>query len=101
MTWRLESEFLLTAIAFSFVMTWVFNRTGESLPLAMLLHTGVNNFFSFAAAGMFPELTQQDTTQAFLCASVGAALVVLIATRGRLGYGTVAAVSGARPDATV
>ncbi|MFF7144890.1 CPBP family intramembrane glutamic endopeptidase [Streptomyces nodosus] len=99
-TWEQPVEFILTAIAFSFVMTWVFNRTGESLPLAMLLHTGVNNFFSFAAAGMFPELTQQDTVQAFLVASLVVAAVVLTATRGRLGYRKPSAVTGAHPEAT-
>ncbi|WP_151774766.1 hypothetical protein [Streptomyces abyssomicinicus] len=86
MTWQQPLEFVLTAIAFSFVMTWVFNRTGESLPLAMLLHAGVNNYFSIAAAGLFPGLTHQDTGRAFLFASVAVALVVLIATRGRLGH---------------
>lgn len=85
-TWETPVEFIITAIAFSFVMTWVFNRTGESLPLVLLLHAGVNNFFSFAAAGMFPTLTQQGTTQAFLFASIAIAFTVLLATRGRLGY---------------
>ncbi|MFG1702653.1 CPBP family intramembrane glutamic endopeptidase [Nonomuraea sp. M3C6] len=100
LTWEQPVEFIITAIAFSFVMTWVFNRTGESLPLAMLLHTGVNNFFSLAAAEMFPRLTQQDTTQAFLFASIAVALVVLIATRGRLGYRPAHSVDGALPEAT-
>lgn len=45
-------EFMLTAVAFSFVMTWVFNRSGESMPMVMLLHTSVNNFFSMAYTGM-------------------------------------------------
>lgn len=79
-------EFVGTCVAFSVVMTWVFNRTGESLPLAMLLHTGVNTFFSFAWSGMFPSLPAQDTTNAFLLASVVVALSVLVVTRGRLGY---------------
>lgn len=79
-------EFLITCVAFSVVMTWVFNRTGESLPLAMLLHTGVNNFFSMAWAQLFPGLHQQDSTIAFLLAATTAALIVLGLTRGRLGY---------------
>ena len=32
-------------------MTWVFNRTGQSLPMAMLLHVSVNNF-----AGVWGEM---------------------------------------------
>jgi uncharacterized protein len=79
-------DFVATCIAFSFVMTWVFNRTGESLPLAMLLHTGVNTFFSVAFTQMFPTLTQQDTINAFLIGATAVALILLVATRGRLGY---------------
>lgn len=79
-------EFMGTCIAFSVVMTWVFNRTGESLPLAMLLHAGVNNFLSIAFSQMFPTLTRQDTTDAFLIGATAVALILLVATRGRLGY---------------
>ncbi|GAA3733660.1 type II CAAX endopeptidase family protein [Streptomyces tremellae] len=78
-------EFVATTIAFSYVMTWVFNRSGESMPLVMLLHTGVNNFFSLAFRPMFPSLPTSAITHAFLIASVAAALVLLLATRGRLG----------------
>ncbi|MFJ9710780.1 CPBP family intramembrane glutamic endopeptidase [Streptomyces sp. NPDC101234] len=84
-SWTTPLEFIATAIAFSFVMTWVFNRTGESLPLAMLLHCGVNNFFSLAWSDMFPSLSTSDAAHAFLLSSTIAAAVLLIATRGRLG----------------
>ncbi|MCP2169786.1 CPBP family intramembrane glutamic endopeptidase [Goodfellowiella coeruleoviolacea] len=84
--WTRPVEFIATCVAFSFVMTWVFNRTGESLPLAMLCHTGINNFFSVAFTEVFPTLdTAADTAHVFLLASTGAAIVLLIATRGRLG----------------
>ncbi|MGQ4515597.1 CPBP family glutamic-type intramembrane protease [Streptomyces sp. DW26H14] len=78
--------FLATTLCFSFAMTWVFNRSGESMPLVMLMHTSVNNFFSVAWTGMFPRLTDDDTTYAFLLASMAGALLVLVLTRGRLGY---------------
>ncbi|MFB7274985.1 lysostaphin resistance A-like protein [Streptomyces sp. NPDC056244] len=78
-------EFMATAIAFSFVMTWVFNRSGESMPLVMLLHTSINNFFSLAWMGMFPSLSSAQGTHAFLLASIAAALILLTTTRGRLG----------------
>ncbi|MHC3470102.1 CPBP family intramembrane glutamic endopeptidase [Streptomyces sp. 7R007] len=78
-------EFMATTLAFSTVMTWVFNRSGESMPLVMLLHTGVNNFFSLAWPDLFPSLSLADTTHAFLLASAAAALILLLATRGRLG----------------
>jgi membrane protease YdiL (CAAX protease family) len=80
------AEFVVSATMFSIVMTWVFNRTGESLPLAMLLHVSVNNFFSVAAPGVFPSLGQQDATHILLLASTAGAIILIIATRGRLGY---------------
>ncbi|WP_084703963.1 CPBP family intramembrane glutamic endopeptidase [Phaeacidiphilus oryzae] len=82
------AAFMATTICFSSVMTWVFNRSGESMPLVMLLHTGVNNFFSVAWSDMFPRLSEAAPTYAFLLASLAAALVLLITTRGRLGYRT-------------
>jgi membrane protease YdiL (CAAX protease family) len=85
-TWLTPIEFVATCVTFSIIMTWVFNRTGQSLPLAMLLHTSVNNFFSIAWSEMFPGLTARDTTHAFLLASTAVALVLLVTTRGRLGY---------------
>ncbi|MFJ6466098.1 CPBP family intramembrane glutamic endopeptidase [Streptomyces sp. NPDC091387] len=77
--------FMGTTLAFSFVMTWVFNRSRESMPLVMLLHTSVNNFFSVAWSDMFPSAEIESTTYAFLIASTLAAAVILLKTRGRLG----------------
>ncbi|MPY47800.1 CPBP family intramembrane metalloprotease [Streptomyces sp. K1PN6] len=77
--------FMGTTLAFSFVMTWVFNRSRESMPLVMLLHTSVNNFFSVAWSDMFPSAEIETTEYAFLIASALAAAVILAATRGRLG----------------
>ena len=84
-SWIGPVEFIATAMAISFVMTWVFNRTGESLPLAMLLHTSVNNFISLAWAAMFPSLSQGKAAHAMLLTFTAAALVLLVTTRGRLG----------------
>ncbi|MPY59961.1 CPBP family intramembrane glutamic endopeptidase [Streptomyces spongiae] len=78
-------KFVVTAIAFSFVMTWVFNRSGGSMPLVMLLHCGVNNYFSIAAADMFPWLSRESASNASLLALLTAALILLATTRGRLG----------------
>ncbi|MEV7088541.1 type II CAAX endopeptidase family protein [Streptomyces sp. NPDC093085] len=77
--------FMGTTLAFSFVMTWVFNRSRESMPLVMLLHTSVNNFFSVAWSDMFPSAGIETTIHAFLIASAVAAAVILLGTRGRLG----------------
>jgi len=85
-TWTTPVEFVATCVTFSITMTWVFNRSGESLPIAMLLHTSVNNFFSIVWSDMFPQLSIQDTSHAFLLGSATVALMVLLLTRGRLGY---------------
>lgn len=79
--------FLGFACVFSVVVTWVFNRTGQSLPLIMLLHVSVNNFMSIAYSDMFPSIATADYSgKVTLLAGTVAAFVVLIATRGRLGY---------------
>ncbi|MER6284902.1 CPBP family intramembrane glutamic endopeptidase [Streptomyces sviceus] len=83
--WTVPVEFLAMTITFSCVMTWVFNRSGESMPLVMLLHTGVNNFFSLAWSDMFPSLSDGDLAHALVLSTTAAALILLAATRGRLG----------------
>ncbi|MEF9915462.1 type II CAAX endopeptidase family protein [Streptomyces sp. P5-A9] len=84
-SWIKPTEFMATTIAFSIVMTWVFNKSGESMPLVMLLHCGVNNTFSTAWSDMFPSLATSDAAHAFFLAAVAGATILLIATRGRLG----------------
>ena len=64
----------------------MFNRTGQSLPLVMLLHVSVNNFSSVVWSEVFPSIGSDRTLVAQATAAVVAAAVVLIGTRGRLGY---------------
>lgn len=78
-------EFVATALLFRALMTWVFNKSGESMPPVMLLRCGVNDYFSIAWSDLFPSLSRTDVTHAFLLASLAGALIVLVATRGRLG----------------
>ncbi|MEU4570910.1 type II CAAX endopeptidase family protein [Nonomuraea sp. NPDC023979] len=86
-TWMRIGEFFAFCCVFSVVVTWVFNRTGQSLPLVMLLHVGVNNFMSMAYAELFPSIASpEQASRVTLLAGTTAALVVLAATRGRLGY---------------
>ncbi|MBN9794517.1 CPBP family intramembrane metalloprotease domain-containing protein [Pseudonocardia sp. TMWB2A] len=84
--WTRPAAFVLFCLAFNIVMTWVFNRTGESLPMAMLLHVGVNNFASVVWSETFPALDVNRSMQAMAAGSVVVAVVVLAGTRGRLGY---------------
>ncbi|ANY10468.1 CAAX protease [Pseudonocardia sp. HH130630-07] len=84
--WVRPVAFTVFCVAFNLVMTWVFNRTGESLPLSMLLHVSVNNFASIVWADMFPTIDADGAIVAMAGGAVVAAVVVVAGTRGRLGY---------------
>lgn len=79
------AEFVLVALVLSVVITWLFNRTGESLPLVLLFHA---NFNTFAGAGwpyIFPALSPWPLP----LMGIGAVAVLLVVfTRGRLGAPT-------------
>jgi hypothetical protein len=81
--------FTLVGVELSILITWVFNHTQESLPLAMLIHASNNNLLSVLWPVIFGTL---DPSRGILLASAigyGAVAVVLIlVTRGRLGYPT-------------
>ena len=78
--------FTASCFMISFVITWVFNRTGQSLPVAMVLHAGVNNTASVLLPVMFPALPANQGLLPLLIAFSVAGVVVLAGTRGRLGY---------------
>lgn len=84
--WYRPVEFIAVCVALNVVMQWVFNRTGQSLPMAMLLHVSINNFASVVWSDMFPGLSTDYVQHALLLGSSVAAGVLLVATRGRLGY---------------
>jgi membrane protease YdiL (CAAX protease family) len=84
--WTRPVVFTVFCVAFNIVMTWVFNRTGESLPLAMLLHVSVNNFASVVWSDVFPTIDTEHALRAMAGGAVVAAAAVLVGTRGRLGY---------------
>jgi membrane protease YdiL (CAAX protease family) len=84
--WSRPLVFLVFCVAFSVVISWVFNRTGESLPIAMLMHVSVNNFASILWTDMFPSLDAERAMLATTAVTTVAAALVLLATRGRLGY---------------
>jgi membrane protease YdiL (CAAX protease family) len=86
-TWLTVGEFLASAVTFSVVITWVFNKTRQSLPLVMLLHVSVNTFFSLAFGEMFPSIADAaHMAHVQLLTATVAAIVLIVVTRGRLGY---------------
>lgn len=79
------TEFLVSAVALAIIITWVFNHTRGSLLLAMLVHTATD---SFPLASLFPP-SADITAHIVQIGLVGfgfLALVLLIVTRGKLGY---------------
>jgi membrane protease YdiL (CAAX protease family) len=84
--WTRPVFFTVFCIGFNVVMAWVFNSTGQSLPVAMLAHVSVNNFVSVIWGEMFPTVGESAVSIALAVSSVIAAVVVIVLTRGRLGY---------------
>lgn len=84
--WYRPLTLIAFCVALNVVMTWVFNRTGQSLPMAMLLHVSINNFASVAFEHMFPAISYDRVQLALVTASTVGAIIVFIATRGKLGY---------------
>jgi uncharacterized protein len=69
--------FVVSTVALSLLFTWVYNSTRGSLLVTILLHTAIN----------FPALTNtvlHGVVQVVMWG--GLALMLVIATRGRLGY---------------
>jgi membrane protease YdiL (CAAX protease family) len=87
-TWNQPVEFVAGCVPLSLVMTWVFNRSGQSLPLVMVLHASINSFYSLVWSGMFPTVSPSLTVHTQLIGSTTVALILIIATRGRLGLST-------------
>jgi CAAX protease family protein len=76
--------FLCSVILIAIIFTWVFNHTRGSLFIAILLHASIDT--SSALVPLFPGL---NTTGSDLAAVIGwgvPALLIVILTRGRLGY---------------
>ena len=70
-------------IAMTLIWTWFFNNAGQSVFFAMLVH-GVSN----AASGLIPQLPIDAPADPWFSFKTGAAfaLLLILFTRGRLGY---------------
>jgi membrane protease YdiL (CAAX protease family) len=75
--------FLVAAVAFSVIITWAFNHTRASLLLAILLHTSIN-FTQALTSDLFPSAAYNEVLPVSVFGLT--ALVIVVATRGRLGY---------------
>jgi membrane protease YdiL (CAAX protease family) len=77
--------FLLLVLSFSIIMTWIFNHTRGSLFAAISAHASVDA----PQAALLPLFPAVGVTSMLMGAAVGLgvpALLILILTRGQLGY---------------
>lgn len=84
--WITVGTFLLMAVAISYLITWVFNHTRESLPVALLLHASNNTVASLVLPELFADTHESWMLGAGVIGYGTVAVVLLIVTRGRLGY---------------
>jgi membrane protease YdiL (CAAX protease family) len=76
--------YALSGIALTFIYTWLFNNTKGSVLLAVLAHTSVDVFFVGQLFGA--PIVSGASTLPFVTGFVPAALLLVLVTRGRLGY---------------
>ena len=79
--------FIVMITLLTVVMTWVFNNAAGSLLITMLMHASFNTFADKFVAPLFPAPLLNDYALLPELVGFGAvAIVVVVATRGRLSY---------------
>jgi membrane protease YdiL (CAAX protease family) len=76
--------FVASTTAMTVVFTWVFNHTRASIFIAILLHASVDS--TGGLVNLFSAPLVQNHDPEVLLAFGSLALVLIVATRGRLGY---------------
>ncbi|WP_433796293.1 CPBP family intramembrane glutamic endopeptidase [Actinoplanes sp. CA-252034] len=87
-SWTHPVLFVLCCIPLSIVMTWIFNRTGQSLPIVMFFHAAINTTYTLVWAEVFTTLDGGDANLVNLIGAGAAAALLLVVTGGRLGLRT-------------
>jgi uncharacterized protein len=75
-------KFVLIAISFAIVTTWVFNNTKGSVFMAILVHASIDTF-SIPMGVLF---SPSDVANSLLLSFGVLVMVLVVLTRGRLGY---------------
>jgi uncharacterized protein len=75
-------KFVVIAITFAIVTTWVFNNTKGSVFMAILVHASIDTF-SIPVGGL---ASPSAVGNSILLSFGGLALVLVVLTRGRLAY---------------
>ena len=80
-------EFVIGITALAVTFTWVFSNTRGSLLLVMLLHASFNTAFNVFLLRLFPSFARHSPVfQSLYIVLVVVALLIILATRGRLSY---------------
>ncbi|MEJ2560592.1 MAG: type II CAAX endopeptidase family protein [Anaerolineae bacterium] len=82
---RIFPMFLLEVIALAIILTWVFNHTRGSIFISIAAHASINT----PEVVLVPLFLAVDYTSLILAGVIGfgvTALLIVILTRGRLGY---------------
>jgi len=75
-------KFVVIAIAFAIVTTWVFNNTKGSVFLAILVHASIDAF----SIPMGEVFSPSDVANSLLLSLLVLVMVLVVLTRGHLGY---------------
>ncbi len=78
--------FALALVGLRLVIIWVVNNTRGSVLIAVLTHASWNTFYSAALIGLFPVRSVLGSYLNLTIAAGAMALVIILLTRGRLGY---------------
>ncbi len=78
--------FTLAVVSLAVIMTWLYNHTQGSLFIAILAHAGVDAPEAAGWTVLFPAVSMIGLHWALLIAFGVPALLILVLTRGRLGY---------------
>lgn len=79
--------FVIMIVGLTIMMTWVFNHAGGSVLITMLMHASFNTFANRVASPLFPAAIFDDYgLLPVLLGFTATAIVLIIVTRGRLGY---------------
>lgn len=76
--------YIASVIPMTIILSWVYNVTRGSLFMVVLAHASINAFSGFIIGPLFPVGT--DSLVNGFIGFGGAALIVIILTRGRLGF---------------
>ena len=79
--------FALALVGLRLIIIWVVNNTRDSVLMAILVHASWNTFYATSLIRLFPTPAVLGSYSNLTIAACALALVLLAATRGRMGCG--------------